>query len=139
MVFSVGDQFKEAIVPEDITITSCKFLNCVSPLSTFAYGTSGPSSTPVGLIKNVTLTNNFFAMGSGKAISLSSLANSKATNNLVLWPTFTGDSLTLFRDDGLEISDNTACYPSPTSVSDFLVETKESSNISLARNQVKGV
>lgn len=82
-VLSVADQFREAIVPQNIVLRDNKFLNNQGrDISIFAYGSKGESASLPGTINNVLVENNYFYNGSGEAVNALACGELKVVNNL---------------------------------------------------------
>lgn len=82
-VLSVADQFREAIVPQNIVIKNNKFLtNKGRDISIFAYGSKGANASIPGTIDNVLVENNYFYNGESDAIYALACGNLNILNNL---------------------------------------------------------
>ncbi len=84
-VHSVLDTFSEALVPRDVTITNNKFINngCSSTTADVHIFATGQSGAATGVIKNVTISNNYFYAGATRAVYCQSAADSTIANNLM--------------------------------------------------------
>ncbi len=86
MVHSALDIFSEAILPGNITISGNKFINvnsgksCNGDIDVFAHGRT--TSDTAGIIKKITITNNFFAASVTPSIHFKSGTDSTIANNL---------------------------------------------------------
>ncbi|MFA6801637.1 MAG: right-handed parallel beta-helix repeat-containing protein, partial [Acholeplasmataceae bacterium] len=84
MVHAAFDVFAEAIVPQNITIQNCKFINnnqasgLNGDISVFRYGGEIVSNT----IKQITISNNYFYHSAYRAIYLLGTGDVTITNNL---------------------------------------------------------
>ncbi len=85
-VLSVTDSFREAIVPQDITIENCKFISNSEDISVFAYGSNGQASSVAGTIKGITITNNLFYNTIYRSMWLLAVGDANITNNLYYYP-----------------------------------------------------
>lgn len=81
-VLSVNDSFREAILPYNITIANCKFMNNITDVSIFCYGNAA-SDAVAGTLKNTYVKNCFFTGSDGSAcVNLQATGNAQVTGCL---------------------------------------------------------
>ena len=81
-VLSVNDSFREAILPHNVTIANCKFINNITDVSIFCYGNS-PSSAVAGTLTDTYVKNCFFYRSQGSTcVNLQATGNAQVTNCL---------------------------------------------------------
>lgn len=83
LIFTAQDVFSEGVVPQNITVKDCKFFNnWGNDVSVVAY-TGGAAP---GIIKGVTVENNFFGSSCGTGVTVSRAGECLVKNNLFYEP-----------------------------------------------------
>jgi len=137
-VLSVGDSFREAIVPAEVVLKNNKLIECRGgDISVFAYGTTG-SSIP-GTIKNITISNNFLYNNNSNPFWLRSVTDSTLTNNLVLFNnSVTRDIVTNNQVTNCKFADNYCYVNGNTGNIRFIASDNASSNNEVSNNLISG-
>ena len=138
-VLSVGDVFKEAIVPYNINIYNNKFLKCYDELQIFTYGDNGPSSAQNGTLQKVDVYNNFFYKGHGNTIYLLGVGNIKIHNNLDYEFNSKEYTCSVDHGDDIYINDNVSYFDSDRDSYSYVYDKNTNNNVVLQNNQIKGV
>lgn len=87
-IHAVNDMFREGIVPADITVRDCKFVNCNlfpfydSIIEVMAYDQNTGMSS-MGAIRRISIENNYFSHSAGNAVSLKGVGDSSVRHNLI--------------------------------------------------------
>lgn len=137
-VLGVGDQFAEAIVPQDIAIYNCKFLNSWDSCRNFTYGYDG-KSFPRTLL-NLEIYNNFFYNGVGVDTYLQGVGDAEVRNNFYYKDSerainSTGNLIQLSYSDNVSIKDNRALIVGSEKEVNFVGEGTSLTNINLENNE----
>jgi hypothetical protein len=83
-IFSVYNEFMEGIMPRDVVVKDCKFLNnCGVDVNVFVWGRNGGIAQ--GVLKNVRTENNFFYGSVDDTIIYSGAGNCSIKNNLIAY------------------------------------------------------
>lgn len=135
-VLGVGDSFKEAIVPEDVVISNCKFIQNVVDISVFTHDGNGDSTT--GTLKNVTIENNFFYRSLATTINLLGVGDINVLNNLFYEKNEKNYSNSTNYANNVTFKDNVTCFDSVNSNYQFIIEGIQTSNLVNENNIVKG-
>ena len=105
-VLSVNDTFREAILPHNIRIENCKFLNNIIDVSIFCYG-DGTANAVAGTLKDTFVRNCYFYSGSGTHINLQATGNSQIEHCLFdLADNTVSNVLKLYKAKDTVFSDN---------------------------------
>ena len=105
-VLSVNDTFREAILPHNIRIENCKFLNNIIDVSIFCYG-DGTTNAVAGTLKDTFVRNCYFYSGSGTHINLQATGNSQIEHCLFdLADNTVSNVLKLYKAKDTVFSDN---------------------------------
>lgn len=135
-VLGVDDTFKEAIVPQDITLSGNKFLNCWDDLSIFTYDEDGVA-TP-GTLKNVNVTNNLFYHGTGTTLWLRGTGNVKVEDNLFYENLGKSYSCRIQDSQDIEFNNNAYYFDQRNTGYNFLSSASSNTNVTSSGNALKG-
>ncbi len=87
VIHSTNDNYKEAIMPRNITVENCKFYNCNTKQLYYAsvqvITHNGNGGTTPGTLTDVNIKNCFFGETGGSAVLFYGAGNSSFTNNLM--------------------------------------------------------
>lgn len=138
-VLGVGDQFSEAIVPQDISIYNCKFLNSWDNCRNFTYGYDG--KTFARTLLNLDIYNNFFYNGVGVDTYLLGVGDAEVKNNFYYKDDTTAINSTsnlmeISYSDNVLIKDNRALIANSDKVINFVKQGDGLTNINLENNEV---
>ncbi len=129
-ILSVADIFAEGIMPRNVTVTNCKFLNnTVTDVDIFTWGPAGTSS---GTITGVNVVHNFFFNSGSFAVHMLGAGQSTVTGNLFC-DVNRGKAVHLQTSEGITLSDNYGYFTSNLRKSIYNVE-KSCENVLLSGN-----
>lgn len=87
VIHSTNDQYREAIMPKNITIENCKFYSCNEKQLYYAsiqiITHNGKGGTTPGTLTDININNCFFGETGGSAVLFYGAGNSSFTNNLL--------------------------------------------------------
>ncbi len=132
-ILSVADIFAEGIMPRNVTVTNCKFLNnTVTDVDIFTWGPAGTSS---GTITGVRVSHNFFFNSDSYAVHMLGAGQSSVTGNLFC-DVNRGKAVHIRISEDITISDNYAYFTSNLRKSIYSIE-KSCENVSLSGNIIE--
>ena len=138
-VLGVGDSFSEAIIPQDISIYNCKFLNSWDNCRNFTYGYDG-KTFPRTLL-DLEIYNNFFYNGVGVDTYLLGVGDAEVRNNFYYKDSAsainsTSNLIELSYSDNVSIKDNRAMIINSDKEINFIKQGDSLSNINLENNEL---
>ena len=79
-IYTIRDSASEGICPKNIYVENNKFLQNVSDINCYTWGTSGKSA---GVMRNIYIRNNFFGSNHNTCMGMYGLGDSEITNNIL--------------------------------------------------------
>lgn len=138
-VLAVSDQFKEAIVPQNIQIANTKFINNVADIRVFAYGSQGSSASLPNTIQHVEIFNNYFFNGQGVPTYLLACGQVTVHHNLYHYSHVNQMRIIeIRRSQDVAVENNVVYYSEGNYANVELLFTADSLDITSTNNQVKG-
>lgn len=138
-VLAVADQFREAIVPQNIQIENTKFINNVADIRVFAYGSEGSSASVPNTIKNVEINNNYFFNGQGVPTYILAGGNVKVQHNLYHYShVFQTRIIEVRRSQSVLVDNNVAYYSTGNPAGVEMLYSADTTDITSTNNMVKG-
>lgn len=133
-ILSVADVFAEGIMPRNVTVQGCKFLNnTVTDVDIFTWGPEGTSS---GTITGVSVTHNFFSGSGSNAVQMLGAGQSSVSGNF-FHDVNRGSAVLIRTSEGIEVTDNYGLFSQGIRKSIYSV-TENCRGITLSGNVTYG-